>query len=469
MNKPDYKLAKKRNLKITFNTYSDSTAPIGNNKTFYIKTYGCQSNVRDSEDIKGILLSLGFNENPNILDADLVILNTCAIRENAEKKVFGEIGYLKAIKIKNENFKFGICGCMAQEENVVKKIINNIEHVDFVFGTHNIASLANILAEVYKTNKQIIDIKPYSEEITEQLPTKHTSNIKAFVNITYGCNKFCTYCIVPYTRGQLRSRKKEDIINEINNLIKQGYKEVTLLGQNVNDYGIDLYDDYGFVELLEEIAKTNINRIRFATSNPWNFSTKIIDIAKKYQNIMPYFHLPIQSGDETILKKMNREMEIKKYLDLVNYIKHNINDYAISTDIIVGFPNETEKEFENTIKLYDEVKFDNAYTFIYSPRENTPAANFVDNETLTAKQWRLNKLNDLVRKYAKENCMKYVDKTVEVLVEGYSKTDKNILFGYSRNWKVVNFSGTAKPGDIVHVKITSASRFSLNGVEEKIQ
>jgi tRNA-2-methylthio-N6-dimethylallyladenosine synthase len=268
MNKPDYKLAKKRNLKITFNTYSDSTAPIGNNKTFYIKTYGCQSNVRDSEDIKGILLSLGFNENPNILDADLVILNTCAIRENAEKKVFGEIGYLKAIKIKNENFKFGICGCMAQEENVVKKIINNIEHVDFVFGTHNIASLANILAEVYKTNKQIIDIKPYSEEITEQLPTKHTSNIKAFVNITYGCNKFCTYCIVPYTRGQLRSRKKEDIINEINNLIKQGYKEVTLLGQNVNDYGIDLYDDYGFVELLEEIAKTNINRIRFATSNP---------------------------------------------------------------------------------------------------------------------------------------------------------------------------------------------------------
>jgi tRNA-2-methylthio-N6-dimethylallyladenosine synthase len=236
--------------------------------SFYVKTYGCQSNIKDSEDIKGILLKMGFKESKNLLDSDLIILNTCAIRDNAEKKVFGEIGLLKSLKYKNKKFKFGVCGCMAQEKSVIEKIVKSIKHIDFVFGTHNINDLQEILLEVYKTNKQIIKVLKKPKKIIENTPTKKESPVKAFVNIMYGCNKFCTYCVVPYTRGQIRSRKSKDIINEINTLIKKGYKEVTLLGQNVNSYGIDFKNKYRFVNLLEDVAKTNIARIRFTTSNP---------------------------------------------------------------------------------------------------------------------------------------------------------------------------------------------------------
>ena len=279
-----------------------------------------------------------------------------------------------------------------------------------------------------------------------------------------GCNNFCTYCIVPYTRGQQISRPKEDIINEIKTLIKQGCKEITLIGQNVNAYGIDFKDKkYVFKNLLEDVAKLDIKRVRFSTSNPWNFDYGIIDVVTKYPNIMPSIHLPIQSGDNGILKAMNRKMDIKDYVELVQHMKHQIKDLAITTDLIVAFPNETKKAFENTLKLYKTIQFDNAYTFIFSPREGTPAAKLENKLSEKEKNERLQKLNELVKKYSKLNNEKYLNKVVEVLVDGKSKTDKTILTGYSPQLKVVNFIGNAKVGAIVKVKINKVNRFSLIG------
>jgi tRNA-2-methylthio-N6-dimethylallyladenosine synthase len=283
----------------------DNTKKIGFNKRFFIKTYGCDANKRDSEFISGILEKLGFKKTENVNDAHLFLLNTCAIREGAEEKVFGRIGFLKEIKKNNKNIKIGICGCMVHEKNVVKKILA-IKHVDFIMGTNDISKLETILHDLYDENKKNFQILNNFNTIYENLPSKRFSKIKAFVNITYGCSNFCTYCIVPYTRGPMRSRKKEVIINEIKHLIKIGYQEIILLGQNVNSYGVDFKEKYFFNDLLSDIAKLKIPRIRFSTSNPWNFTKEIVDVMKKYKNIMPSIHLPIQSGSEEILKKMNR-------------------------------------------------------------------------------------------------------------------------------------------------------------------
>ncbi|GMO13938.1 MAG: tRNA (N6-isopentenyl adenosine(37)-C2)-methylthiotransferase MiaB [Mycoplasmoidaceae bacterium] len=444
-----------------FNLDNNFTS-IGKNKSFFVRTYGCQSNIRDSEIIRGILTKMGYKESLDINNADLVILNTCAIRENAEKKVFGEIGLLKKNK-SNKNFIFGICGCMAQEESVVKRIIKSYPYVSFIVGTHNLYELPYVIDEYLKTKTQVIKVYSKTGDIVEDLPEVRDSKIKAWVNIMYGCDKFCSYCIVPYTRGKLRSRTKKDIFKEIDSLIKQGYKEITLLGQNVNSYGQDRKDNYKFINLLEDVCKTKIERVRFTTSNPWNFNKKIANLCVKYKNLMPYFHLPIQSGNEKILEKMNRKMKIKDYISLIQYIRKTIPLCSISTDIIVGFPNETKKQFNDTIALYKKIQYDNAYTFIYSKREGTPAASLADTITMDEKDERLTILNDLVRKYAKINCEKYIGKTLDVLVEGKSKTNDNVWTGYSPQWKVVNFNGKCKLGDIIKVKITSASRFSLNG------
>ena len=435
----------------------------GKNKTFHIRTYGCQSNVRDGETIKGILLKMGFKWTDDIMNSDLVILNTCAVRENAENKVFGEFGLLKKNKQKNPNMILGMSGCMSQSEKVVNKILTKYQHVDFIFGTHNIHKLPQILKQLKLEKQVVVDVWSKEGDVIENIPVTRDSKIKAWVNVMYGCDKFCTYCIVPYTRGKIRSRLLDDILNEVNDLISQGYKEVTLLGQNVNSYGNDLDEDIDFAKLLEEVAKTNIRRIRFATSNPWNWDKKIVDICKKYPNIMPYFHLPIQSGSEFILDKMNRKMKISKYIEEIEYIRKNIPSCAISTDLIVGFPNESEEDFKKTLDLYNKIKYDNAYTFIYSPREGTPAAAMNDSIPMLEKRKRLQQLNELVKKYASENNKKYVNKVLEVLVEGKSKSDDTKLSGYSPEWKVVNFTGKAKPGEIVNVRIKSASRFSLNG------
>lgn len=437
---------------------------LGENKTYFVRTYGCQSNVRDSEIISGILEKIGFKSVAELEKADLVILNTCAIRENAELKVFGEIGFIKKIKRKNPNFLFGIAGCMSQEEKVVKEIVEKIDHVDFVFGTHNIHRLPQILDTVINQKTSVIEVWSHEGDIIENLPSVRDSKFKAFVNIMYGCDHFCTYCIVPYTRGKIRSRRKEDILKEVNELIKNGYKEVTLLGQNVNAYGIDFkMEKYDFSDLLQDVANTKISRIRFATSNPWNFDNKIVDTITKNKNLMPYIHLPIQSGDEKVLSAMNRAMSIKKYYDIVKYIRDKIPNCTISTDLIVGFPNETKEQFENTIKLFNDIQFDNAYTFIFSARPGTPASLIKDEISFAEKQQRLQELNLLVKKYSKINSEKFIDSTLEVLVDGVSKTDISKLTGYTPEWKVVNFSGNAKAGDLVYVYIETASRFSLNG------
>lgn len=349
---------------------------------------------------------------------------------------------------------------MAHERDVIERLKHSGQ-VDFVLGTKNIDQLPDIIKQAL--NKQSVFNVCESNVMVDNLPCERQSKIKAFINIMYGCNKFCSYCIVPFTRGRIKSRPKKDIISEIKTLIAKGYKEVTLLGQNVNSYGLDLKTNYHFANLLEDVAKTKISRIRFCTSNPWNFTNEIVDVMKKYKNIMPYVHLPIQSGDERILNDMNRSMKIKDYIDKIKYLKKRIPDCAISTDIIVGYPNETNKQFENTLKLVKQIKFDNIYAFIYSPRIGTKAALIKDKISFDIKQKRLAKLNKLVKQYAKFNNQKWLNKIVDVLVEGKSKTNENTWTGYSPQWKVINFSGETKIGNIAKIKITQVSRFSLYG------
>ena len=435
---------------------------LGNNKTYFVKTYGCQMNEHDSENIRAILEDLGFRPSDDIYDSDLVILNTCAIRENAHNKVFGLLGRIKHNK-ESRDVIVGFCGCMAQEEHVVNLIEKKYKYIDFVFGNHNIHKLPTILKTVMEKNERVIEVYNRPTEILEDIPVKRDSNIKAWVNIMLGCDKFCTYCIVPYTRGTQRSRNKDDIINEIIKLKNEGYKEVTLLGQNVNAYGKDLNIDYKMADLLEDAAKTGIDRIRFVTSHPWDFEDKMIDVISKYPNIMPYIHLPLQSGSERILKLMGRRYTRKEYITLFNKIKEKVKNVSITTDIIVGFPGETEEDFEETLSLVNECKFDSAFTFIFSPREGTPASKMEDKVTIEEKENRLHRLNELVNKYSLEKNKEYVGKTVKVLIEG--KSDKeNVLMGYTDTMKLVNAKGNVDAiGTIVDVKILDAKTWSLDG------
>ena len=438
---------------------------IGKNKYAYIRTYGCQSNVRDSENIKGILKKLKYTITEKIEESDFIVLNTCAIREKAEEKVFGELGYLQMFKKLNPDLIIAVCGCMIQEPHIVKKIKKSNWNVDIMFGTNNIYKLPKLIESYMFTRTSLTSSNINDDFIVEELPNLRTSKIKAFVHIMFGCSNFCTFCIVPYTRGKERSRKMINILNEINNLKKQGYKEVTLLGQNVNNYGLDIKDsDISFKRLLVEVAKTKIERIRFVTSNPWNFDHSIIDIVKKFKNIMPYFHLPIQSGNNDVLKRMNRWMDIEEYKDLLIKIKKNILHSSISTDIIVGFPNETEEEFNDTIKLYNEFEFDNAYTFIYSKRKNTPAEKWDDNISSQTKKRRLFKLNKLVRHYAKINNKKYINKTVMILIEGKIK-ESNYFYGYSEQQKLTYITNCTDKdtGYILPVKIDKVGEFIIYG------
>ena len=466
MNMPNLKEARKRtNKEVITKKYRSNmkNKEVLKDKTFYLKTYGCQMNEHDSENMKAILKEQGMKEVTDFEDADLIMLNTCSIRENAHNKVFGMLGRIKHLKQIKKDIIVGITGCMAQEEVVANEIKDKYKWMDFVLGTHNIHLLADIVADSFKQRSLKIEAPSIEGEIIENLPTERQSKYKAFVNIMYGCDKFCTYCIVPYTRGKQRSRNKDDIINEVKELIKEGYQEVTLLGQNVNAYGKDRNDNYNMANLLEDIAKTNIPRIRFMTSHPWDFTDEMIDIIAKYPNIMPSIHLPVQSGNTDILKLMGRRYTKDDYLTLFNKLKTKIKDVSISTDIIVGFPNETEEQFQDTLDLVNECKFDLAYTFIYSKRVGTPAAQMKDNITLEEKEQRLYKLNDLINKYALENNKKLENKIVPVLVE--SKRDKEgYLMGYSDTNKLVNLKGPENIiGKIVNVKILDAKTWSLNG------
>ena len=352
---------------------------------------------------------------------------------------------------------------MAQEAGVVEEILKDYRFVNFVFGTHNLHELPSILTKAYETGSQTIEVYSKEGDLVEDMPVKRTNSYKAYVNIIYGCDKFCTYCIVPYTRGGQRSRKKEDILKEVRELVDDGYKEVTLLGQNVNAYGKDLYDDYGLGELLEDVSKTNISRVRFMTSHPWDFTDRMIDVIAKYPNIMTSIHLPIQSGSSRILKLMGRRYTKEEYLELFDKIKSKIPGVMVSTDIIVGFPGEEEDDFKETLEIAKYCKYDNAFTFIFSKRENTPACKLKDNTSLSEKEERLQRLNEVVNHYFLENNKKLVGKTVEVLVEGIS-SKKNMYYGYSDTNKLINFTGDdLKIGDIVPVEIDSAKTWSLDG------
>ena len=471
MHLPDYKEAKSSDKR----KYNRIDFKIDSNiekkyidKKFFVKTYGCQMNEHDTENICALLEAMGFSKVDDYNQADLVLLNTCSIRENAHNKAFGMLGRLKHLKATKKDLLIGICGCMAQESKVVDEILKDYKFVNFVFGTHNIYQLPEIVDNAIKENKQQIEVFSREGDLVEGLPVIRDNDYKAYVNIIYGCDKFCTYCIVPYTRGRERSRKKEDVINEVKQLVKDGYKEVTLLGQNVNAYGKDIYDDYHMGELLEDIAKLNIPRIRFMTSHPWDFTDKMIDVIAKYPNIMPSVHLPVQSGSSRILKLMGRRYTRETYLELFHKIKDTVPGVAISTDIIVGFPGEEEDDFNATMSLVEECKFDNAFTFIFSEREGTPACKLKDNTSLEEKEDRLYRLNEVVNKFFLENNKKLEGKKLRVLVEGVSEK-KNMYYGYSETNKLINFECDKKIycGDIVDVLITSAKTWSLDGrVEE---
>jgi tRNA-2-methylthio-N6-dimethylallyladenosine synthase len=437
---------------------------IGLHKKYMLHTFGCQANVRDSEVMAGILESLGFTMAHSDEEADLIILNTCAIRENAENKVFGQVGNLKHLKQKNPDLIIGIAGCMAQEEVVVNKILQSYHQVDLVFGTHNIHRLGDLVYKAMFSKEKTIEVYSKEGDIIENLPERRFGEHKAWVNIMYGCDKFCTYCIVPFTRGKERSRSVEDILDEVNDLKSRGFKEVTLLGQNVNSYGKDLQLEGGFAYLLKEVALTGIERIRFTTSHPWDFTQDMVNTIAAYPNIMPYIHLPVQSGNNDILKIMGRRYTVEEYKDTVKRLKEAIPHLTFSTDIIVGFPNESDEQFNDTLALYDEMKYDFAFTFIYSPRSGTPAAKFDDNVSLEVKKKRLAALNELVKKYALEHNQAMVNHVVEVLVDGPSKKDSSIVSGYTPHQKLVNFKAKdAKSGDIVHVKVTDAKTWFLLG------
>ena len=467
MQLPDLDKARKRTrevVKIDHFKLPDKYKNLGDKKTYYVKTYGCQMNEHDSENICGLLDSCGFTKNSDMESADLIILNTCSIRENAHNKAFGMLGRLKHLKDSRPNIIVAVCGCMAQEEVVVKEILSKYRNVNFIFGTHNLYDLPRLIKECYDNPKTNVCVLSEEGNIVEDLPVRRVNSYKAYVNIIYGCDKFCTYCIVPYTRGKQRSRRMEDILNEVRKLKEDNYMEVTLLGQNVNAYGKDLDEGYDLADLLEKVSEIGLPRVRFITSHPWDFTDRMIEVIKEHKNIMPYIHLPLQSGSDKILKLMGRRYNRESYKELFNKLKE-IDGVSITTDIIVGFPGETEEDFNDTLDMVNYCKYDGAFTFIYSPRVGTPAAKLMEKDSLTMeeKEQRLYKLNEIINNYSLESNKKMEGKTYKVLVEGDS-IKENELFGYTETSKLVNFKGNRDLiGKIVDVKIIEAKSFSLDG------
>ncbi|MGV2620131.1 UNVERIFIED_CONTAM: tRNA (N6-isopentenyl adenosine(37)-C2)-methylthiotransferase MiaB [Halobacillus marinus] len=444
----------------------------GKGKKYLIRTYGCQMNEHDTEVMAGILEAMGYESTDTAKEADIILLNTCAIRENAENKVFGEIGHLKPLKTENPNLILGVCGCMSQEESVVNRILKKHPFIDLIFGTHNIHKLPELVQEAVFGKEMVIDVWSKEGDIIENLPRSRKGRIKAWVNIMYGCDKFCTYCIVPYTRGKERSRLPEDIIQEVRHLAAQGYKEITLLGQNVNAYGKDLDGGYGLGDLMDELRAIDIPRIRFTTSHPRDFDERLIEVLAKGGNMLDHIHLPVQSGNTEILKIMGRKYSREDYMELVRNIRAAMPDATLTTDIIVGFPNETEEQFRDTLSLVEEVGFEAAYTFIYSPRENTPAARMEDNVSMEEKKDRLQRLNKIVNKQSAEAMKTYEGEIVDVLIEGESKNNPEVLAGYTKRNKLVNVRAPREViGQIIPVRVVKAKTWSLDGemIAEKVE
>lgn len=467
--RPDLKAAKKRGKEaievLDFEAIPDEMRKIGVGKRYMIKTYGCQMNVHDSETIAGILEAMGYEGTDSEEEASVILINTCAIRENAEDKVYGEIGRLKPLKTEKPELVLGVCGCMSQEESVVNRILTKHQHVDLIFGTHNIHRLPFLLKEALFSKEMVVEVWSKEGDIIENLPKVREDGLKAWVNIMYGCDKFCTYCIVPYTRGKERSRRPEDVLAEVRDLARKGYQEVTLLGQNVNAYGKDFTDrEYRFGDLMDDVRKVGIPRVRFTTSHPRDFDDHLIEVLAKGGNLVEHIHLPAQSGNDAILKIMARKYTRESYMELVRKLKKAIPDVVLTTDIIVGYPGETEEQFQDTLSLMEEVEYDSAFTFIYSPREGTPAARMKDDVPMEVKKERLHRLNRLQDEISRRKNEALRGQVVEVLVEGESKKNPDILSGRTRTNKLVNFRGPKHLiGQFVYVHIDEPQTWTLKG------
>lgn len=442
----------------------------GRKPRYMIQTFGCQMNEHDSEKLCAMLDEMGYTQGITAAECDLIIYNTCAVRENAELKVYGNLGHLKLNKRKNPDLKIAVCGCMMQQPHVVKEIKTKYRHVDLVFGTHNLYKFPELLVSSMDSDKILVDVWDVDGEVVEGLRSTRKFELKAYVNIMYGCNNFCTYCIVPYTRGRERSRTPEDIIAEIKELVANGTKEITLLGQNVDSYGKTLEEPISFAKLLRTVNEIEgLERIRFMTSHPKDISDDVIYAIRDCDKVCEFLHLPVQCGSSTLLKKMNRHYTKEYYLEIIEKAKKEIPNIAFSTDLMIGFPGETEEDLLDTIDVVKKVRYDLAFTFIYSKREGTPAAKMEDQIPEDIKHERFNRVLAEVNKICGEISDSYVGKTVEVLVEGKSKTDDNKYTGRTRQNKLVNFEYDNDDiiGKLVNVKLTESKTFSLNGVIEK--
>lgn len=435
-------------------------------KQYYLKTMGCQMNEHDSEVIAGLLLSLGYEPTDSVDEADLILYNTCCVRENPERKVYGHIASYRCLKELKPDLIIGICGCMTQQKNELKQIMKRLPHVDLIFGTHNIHRLPELLDRVQSGERivEVWDEAPYTEgqDYRDSLPKERQSRLKAFVNVIYGCTNFCSYCIVPYTRGREHSRLPENILSEVRSLAEAGYKEITLLGQNVNAYGKDLSIDTNFSTLLAELNTIEgLERIRFTTSHPRDMGDDLIAALADLDKVCEHLHLPVQAGSNDLLRRMNRGYTREYYLDLVDRIRKSVPHISLTTDLIVGFPGETDEDFAQTLSLVEEVGFDSAFTFIYSPREGTPAAKMENQIPEEIKKERIYQLIELQNKISAEHMDKLVGRTLEVLVEGESEDG---VVGRTRTNRQVYFPGSPDLiGQLTQVQVLEASTWTLKG------
>ncbi len=435
-------------------------------KFYHIMTFGCQMNEHDSEIMAGLLENMGYREAPKRSDADIILINTCSIRENADKRFFGSLGQLKRLHREKPGMIVGVCGCMMQQEHIIDAIKKKYSWVDLVFGTHNIHELPELITQILNERQKVVSVWQEHRGIFEGLPAKRRYPFKAFVNITYGCNNFCTYCIVPYTRGRERSRRPEDILKEIRELADSGVREVMLLGQNVNSYGLADGFDMDFADLIYAVNEIEgIERIRFMTSHPKDLSDKLIGAYRDCEKLACHIHLPVQAGSDRVLKRMNRKYTRGSYLELIRKLREATEGrIAITTDIIVGFPGETEEDFRDTLSLMEEVKYDSAFTFLYSPRPGTPAAEYEDQIPEPVKHDRFERMREILDEGMAENNAVYEGRIEKVLVEGPSRKNRKTLTGRTESMKIVNFEGRPEMiGQIVPVRITEAKTYSLVG------
>ena len=430
----------------------------------FVMTFGCQQNEADSEKIAGMAEAMGYEILSSPENAHLIVVNTCAIREHAELKALSTIGQYKHIKNKNPELVIAVCGCMVTQEHRVNDIKFKYPYVDFVFSTAAIHKLPELLSEKIKRGKRLYCTdEEYS--VAEGLPIKRESNYRAWVSIMYGCNNFCTYCIVPYVRGRERSRRKEEIIAEVRDLVARGYKDITLLGQNVNSYGKDMGFEYDFADLLQELAHIEGDfLLHFMTSHPKDATKKLVDVIANNDRVAKQFHLPLQSGSDSILKRMNRHYQLDKYMEIVEYMKAKVPDIVITTDIIVGFPGETEEDFEGTLEALRRVRYDMIYSFIYSPRKGTPAAEMENQIPSAVQSERFNRLLNLQNDIAYKINQKHLGETIRVLCDGPSKNNPDVMCGRTEGNKIVLFDGTSElTGQYVNIKINKCETFALIG------